>query len=117
MRHLAFHGYRALYRRISAQETGETAYAGDKGKALADKIGDTDISSIGNGTLTGAINAVNENKLGKTETAASASKLSNTSAIGSATKPVYFNANGVPVAGTYEIKKSVPSDAKFTDTV
>lgn len=79
-------------------------------------MGNKDISSIGDGTLTGAINAVNENKLDKTANAASASKLSNTSAIGSATKPVYFNANGVPVAGTYELNKSVPSDAKFTDT-
>lgn len=35
---------------------------------------------------------------------------------GSATQPVYFNANGVPVACTYSLEKSVPSDAKFTDT-
>lgn len=40
-------------------ETSETAYAGDKGKALADKIGDTDISAIGDGTVTGAISALN----------------------------------------------------------
>ena len=36
---------------------------------------------------------------------------------GSATQPVYFNANGVPVACTYSLGKSVPSDAVFTDTV
>lgn len=35
--------------------------------------------------------------------ATSAAKLSNTAAIGSATKPVYFNASGVPVAGTYTL--------------
>ena len=40
-------------------ETSETAYAGDKGKALADKIGDTDISTIGDGTVTGAISEFN----------------------------------------------------------
>ena len=34
---------------------------------------------------------------------------------GSATKPVYFK-NGVPVATTYTLAKSVPADAKFTDT-
>ena len=34
---------------------------------------------------------------------------------GSATQPVYFS-NGVPVATTYTLGKSVPSDAKFTDT-
>ena len=46
--------------------------------------------------------------------ATSANKL-NTNA-GSATQPVYF-ANGVPVNTTYTLGKSVPSDAKFTDTV
>lgn len=35
---------------------------------------------------------------------------------GSATKPVYFNANGVPVACTYSLEKSVPSNAVFTDS-
>lgn len=34
---------------------------------------------------------------------------------GSATQPVYFS-NGVPVATTYTLGKSVPSDAVFTDT-
>lgn len=52
--------------------------------------------------------------LGMYATAVSANKLS-TSA-GSATNPVYFY-NGVPVATTYTLGKSVPSDAKFTDTV
>ena len=46
-------------------------------------------------------------------TASAASKLS-TSA-GSATQPVYFS-GGKPVACTYTLGKSVPSDAKFTDT-
>ena len=36
--------------------------------------------------------------------------------IGSATNPVYFDANGKPVKTTYTLGKSVPSDAKFTDT-
>lgn len=55
-----------------------------------------------------------DNKLGKNAAAASANKL-NTNG-GSATQPIYF-ANGVPVATTYTLGKSVPSDAKFTDTV
>ena len=46
--------------------------------------------------------------------ATSANKL-NTDA-GSATNPVYFK-DGVPVKTTYTLGKSVPSDAKFTDTV
>ena len=45
--------------------------------------------------------------------ASSAGKL-NTNA-GSATNPVYF-ANGVPVACTYSLNKTVPADAVFTDT-
>ena len=45
--------------------------------------------------------------------ATSANKL-NTNA-GSGTQPVFFQ-NGVPVATTYTLGKSVPSDAKFTDT-
>ena len=45
--------------------------------------------------------------------ATSANKI-NTDA-GSATNPVYFS-NGIPVKTTYTLGKSVPSDAKFTDT-
>lgn len=36
--------------------------------------------------------------------------------VGSATQPIYFN-KGVPTATSYSLAKSVPSDAKFTDTV
>lgn len=46
--------------------------------------------------------------------ASSASKL-NTGTTGTSTKPVYFN-NGVPATCTYELNKTVPSTAKFTDT-
>lgn len=38
-----------------------------------------------------------------------------TTSAGSATQPVYFS-GGKPVACTYTLGKSVPSDAKFTDT-
>lgn len=59
-------------------------------------------------------NTADANKSVKYATSAgSASKLS-TSA-GSATQPVYFS-GGKPVACTYTLGKSVPSDAKFTDT-
>ena len=34
---------------------------------------------------------------------------------GSATQPIYFK-NGIPVKTTYALNKTVPSDAKFTDT-
>ena len=36
--------------------------------------------------------------------------------IGSATKPVYFDANGKPVAISHTIESDVPANAKFTDT-
>lgn len=38
-----------------------------------------------------------------------------TTSAGSATQPIYFS-NGKPAACTYTLGKSVPSDAKFTDT-
>lgn len=44
----------------------------------------------------------------------SASKL-NTGTTGTSTKPIYFN-NGVPATCTYELNKTVPSTAVFTDT-
>lgn len=35
---------------------------------------------------------------------------------GSATKPIYWDANGQPVACTYSLNKTVPANAVFTDT-
>lgn len=43
-----------------------------------------------------------------------ASALTSTS-IGSSTQPVYFGASGKPVACTYSLNKTVPSNALFTD--
>ena len=57
--------------------------------------------------------ALSSKYLGISAAAASAAKL-NTNA-GSATNPVYFS-GGVPVACTYSLNKTVPSDAVFTDT-
>lgn len=47
--------------------------------------------------------------------ATKAEALTSTS-IGSATKPVYFDANGKPIAITHTIESDVPANAKFTDT-
>ena len=52
---------------------------------------------------------------GNATSATTASKLG-TADKGSATQPIYLVA-GVPTACTYTLAKSVPSDAKFTDTV
>ena len=53
---------------------------------------------------------------GNATSATTANKLSNTTAIGSSIKPVYFSADGVPVAIDCSIETSVPSGAVFTDT-
>ena len=50
---------------------------------------------------------------GKASTAGTADKLGTDA--GSGTQPVYFS-GGVPVATTYALNKTVPSDAVFTDT-
>ena len=41
----------------------------------------------------------------------------NVTSKGSSTQPVYFDADGVATAISYTIAKSVPSDAKFSDTI
>lgn len=48
--------------------------------------------------------------------ATSAEKFSNTEQIGTNKKPVYFSADGVPVAIDHTINSDVPENAKFTDT-
>ena len=62
------------------------------------------------GVITGDLEVQGE----LTADASSAKKLSAADA-GSGTQFVYFQ-NGVPVASAYTIEKSVPADAKFTDT-
>ncbi len=81
---------------LALGETSSTAYAGDKGKANA-----TNIANILNGTTT-VPKATTSTKVG-------------TSDIGGTTTPIYLKA-GVPTPLSYTISKSVPSDAKFTDT-
>lgn len=44
-----------------------------------------------------------------------AHKLENTTSVGSETQPVYFK-QGLPTACSYQLNKTVPSDAVFTDT-
>ena len=51
-----------------------------------------------------------------TTTVGKAAALEVTAAVGGNTQPVYIDANGKPQTIGYTIAKSVPSDAKFTDT-
>lgn len=69
-------------------------------------------SSIGAAASSHTHNYAGSSKAGGSAT--SAVKL-DTSTAGSATKPVYFS-GGKPVACTYTLAKSVPSNAVFTDT-
>lgn len=81
---------------LALGETSSTAYAGDKGKANA-----TSISNILNGTTT-VPKATTSTKVG-------------TADVGGTTTPIYLK-SGVPTPLSYTLSKSVPSDAKFTDT-
>lgn len=74
---------------------GNSIYAGNIYSGL-------NIEAAGNVTATTFTGKLEGNAKTAT-TATTATKLSNTSAIGSTTKPVYFNASGVPVAGTYTL--------------
>ena len=77
------------------------------------------VTSVAAGTTA---NKINVTKAGSTSTitvdnvanATTASKLGSTT-VGGTTTPIYLN-NGTPTALNYTIAKSVPSDAKFTDT-
>lgn len=73
-------------------------------KADADDLGDYVLTSdLTSGRVTAA-------------QATKADSLNVTSVIGASNKPVYFKSDGTPAAISYTIGKSVPSDAKFTDT-
>lgn len=65
-----------------------------------------------NGNATSANSATNANYA---TSAGTASKLGSVD-VGSATQPIYLN-DGVATACTYQLLKTVPADAKFTDTV
>ena len=88
-------------KKIKLQETEYDLY---DAKAL--HSGDTGTADITVSNATNAVNATN---------ATTASKIG-TSTVGGTTQPVYIN-NGVPTQLSYTIGKSVPSDAKFTDTI
>lgn len=82
--------------------------SGYAARITAEKTGLT-ISGTTKGTFSGSLSG----NASTATSATTASKLS-TSA-GSAAQPVYFK-DGVPVATTYTLNKTVPADAKFTDT-
>ena len=81
------------------------------GKELHKQAYSASVSATDEGYVASAGSAYSSNSC--TGNSASATKL--TSSAGNATQPVYFN-DGKPVATTYTLNKTVPADAKFTDT-
>ena len=90
---------------IIANENGVISAVGSGSIEIDTQLSDTSENPVQNKVVTDALNNIS---------ASSAEKL-NTSA-GSSTKPVYFS-GGKPVACSYTLEKSVPSNAVFTDTV
>lgn len=107
------------YDNLSEEEkmNGTTYYIIDDDGGIDINI-DSALSSVStNPVQNKIITEALENKLNANEMAVSAAKLSNTAAIGSATKPVYFNENGVPVAGTYTLGAACERGVKTLTSV
>ena len=96
---------------LTIQGNGTTLTNGTYDGSAAKTVNITP-ASIGAATSSHTHNYAGSSSVGGSAT--SAVKLD--SSAGSATNPIYFS-NGKPVACTYTLGKSVPSDAKFTDTV
>lgn len=77
------------------------------------KVGNGE-DTIGDLSYNNAEHAYEADQASKADTATSATRLS--AAAGSATQPVYFDASGNATPIGYTVAKSVPADAKFTDT-
>ena len=112
----------------SAAYTASTAYATAAQGTLASnampKSGGTFTGNVGLGantlTIGGATVSYNSSSNIFDVSAASGNSATvsvklGSKTVGSATQPIYFNA-GTPTPCTYTLGKSVPSDAKFTDT-
>lgn len=99
--------------------SAESSYRIGQVNITAANVGAVPTSRTINGQALSAnitLSAANVGALASDGTAVNAARLSNTNAIGSSSKPVYFNANGVPVECGFTVSKSVPSNAVFTDT-
>jgi len=100
-----------------SQRQGERFYQLQRRATLLDELGDTvfpgTVTALHfNGTATRANYATSA---GSATSAGTASKLG-TSDVGSATQPIYLE-GGVATACTYQLHKTVPADAVFTDTI
>ena len=115
---------RMYYRNRSDRGTSEwsdwaqIAYITDKvaSAGIADKANSVDWSKVQNKPSSYTPAAHTHNYAGSGSAGGSAnSAVKLDSSAGGATQPVYFK-DGKPVATTYSLNKTVPADAKFTDT-
>lgn len=84
--------------------------------SYSDTVETTNIAPIANNIYTIGTSTNKWNNIyATTFTGNATSATALTTSAGSATQPVYFS-SGKPVACTYTLAKSVPADAKFTDT-
>lgn len=89
---------------LPAASDGQILFATDTGNLYID-----------DGSTHVRVNAGHADTAGSATTAATAEALESKN-IGSANTPVFINSEGKPVAINFSIEKSVPSNAKFTDT-
>ena len=83
----------------------ETGHISDASAATANDLPTHTHSYAGSNEAGGAATSANKLNIGNSD-------------IGSVTHPVYFDkTTGLPVETTYELNKSVPADALFTDTI
>lgn len=97
---------------VWGQSWRDTSMSNDTGD-LTIWIKQNKSATTANMTIDGTINAMGGFIGSLSGNASSATAL--TSSAGSATQPIYFS-GGKPVVCTYTLAKSVPADAKFTDT-
>ena len=95
---------------------GQTFDTGVYVSTTAGELVATKFTGALNGTASKATADASGNTI--TTTYATKTELGNAipASIGSATQPVYTNASGVITACTYELNKTVPANAVFTDT-
>ena len=106
--------------RFSASTTENSITIGCSDANNSAPSGLTVTRTIGDGTSAGTVTVTSVTPA----TSDSSTKVATTAyvkanvpkSIGSATQGVYTNSNGVVTAMTYELNKTVPSDAVFTDT-
>lgn len=89
---------------LPAASDGQILFATDTGNLYID-----------DGSTHVRVNAGHADTADSATTATTAEALESTN-VGSANTPVFINSEGKPVAINFSIEKSVPSDAKFTDT-